>query len=258
MEFHCAAGGGGGYELGFQLVGNILNLSSVNANVHFEVRPWMSNLPLWSLTYIWWYYFLIGLYRRFIGDGKQLLVSFFLLALLGEVTYKLYPTVLSLILIYSFILATGSYSCWCILHDDFKPKKVVGIVSAYIVIMAIHIIIFRKEFMSFSPSQHFLYPFCEIRHFGAATFLIVLAYVIKHLSLTRYFEIALKPFGVVASFSYALYVIHFSLRKPLMSIDIGTNTYLQLALAIIIICVVAYFMEVHFQQWVVGLFTKNK
>lgn len=107
----------GGYKPVIQLVGNILNLSSVNANVYFEVRPWMSNLPLWSLTYIWWYYLLIGLFKKFIGDGKKLLVVFFLIAILGEVTYKLCPTVLSLILIYSFILATGSYVCWCILYN---------------------------------------------------------------------------------------------------------------------------------------------
>lgn len=218
----------------------------------------MSNLPLWSLTYIWWYYLLIGLFKKFIGDGKKLLVVFFLIAILGEVTYKLCPTVLSLILIYSFILATGSYVCWCILYNKFNLKRVIGIAGAYIALMAIHALLFRNDFMSFSLSMHFQYPFCEIRHFGVATLVIVMIYIIKRCHLTRYFEIVFKPFGIVASFSYALYIIHFNLRKPLMSIDIGINSYLQLFCAILIICVIAYFMEVYLQKWIVGLFSKNK
>lgn len=247
----------GGYKSICQLVGNVLNLSSVNADVFFEVRPWMSNLPLWLLTYIWWYYFLIGLYKRFIGDGEKLIGVFLLIAIVGEVTYKLCPTVISLILIYSFILATGSYVCWCIMHEVFTLKRVFGIVGAYISIMAIHCLLFLNDFMSFTVSQHFQFPYCEIRHFGVATLLIVLIYVIKCFHLTSYFEIVFKPFGVLASFSYALYIIHFNL-KTLMSIDIGINPYLQLILTIIIICTIAYFMEVYLQKWVVGLFARNK
>ena len=219
---------------------------------------WMGNLPLWSLTYIWWFYVLIGIYKKFVQDGKNLLLTFGIIAIIGVITKRIYPTVLSDILLYSFILATGSYICWCCINNEFTFKRLIRILMVYILIMITHIALNYSKFTQFDITHHFQHPYFEIRHFAVAAFFILIIYIVRKVKLTHYIEICFKPFGIIASFSYALYIIHYCFIPKLMSINIGLNQSLQIIFTLFVFFVTSYILEVLLQRNLLNYIEKKK
>ena len=91
----------------WNLTGNLLMLqdvTSIKPNALFE--PFLDNIPLWSLSYEWWFYLIFYLFQNTFKKKASIIV--YILGVLATISYIPYPNFLNRELMYLVIWWVGA------------------------------------------------------------------------------------------------------------------------------------------------------
>ena len=198
------------------LIKNILMLQDwgeVKPNVLAE--PYLGNIPLWSLSYEWWFYMLyFPIVTRF-GNGSAFKQSLFVFALsiVMAALYVWHPNFLFRLLTYFGVWWAGVYLSD--LYMDGRHRSLKALMVPITAVASIAAVLIVPVFIAWQAGEDLLldkHPVLEFRHIFMALVFIV-GGVIWHRLRWVAFDILVKPFLIFAPISYVLYICH----EPLMA-----------------------------------------
>lgn len=244
------------------LLGNLLLLQDFG-----EGKPgvWVGtfggNLPLWSLSYEWWFYLMFFPIYHFVPVRYQLgLVA--TLSLTGLASYVVVPNQISLFLLYFISWWTGlefarTY-CAGVTPTFVTQRHSLAVLGGFCVVVPVAMIFLMP------PPTHWAYgvhPILETRHFWACLLLAVLG-LLWSKARWKYFSRVFGIFSFVAPVSYALYAFHYPLCVTSRQIGWLPASRLTELGAIALTFLLAYLVEIRLQRLIVSgsnrLFFKNK
>jgi peptidoglycan/LPS O-acetylase OafA/YrhL len=257
------------------LLGNLLMLQD-----DYDIKPgvlvgtYADNIPLWSLSYEWWFYLLFFPLRTKIPDWAQKYVVC-AGSVAAIVIYNLYPNQPSLFLAYFMIWWTGAE----LARSHLAGKRIrltlllplCGTVAAF-AIPAFRGLANDAELQSaFHSAGNALtgfahafpliqqafshHPVVELQHSGFA-----LVAILAGLAWSRFgwwgFNMTLGPFSKIAPISYGIYVLHYPILSAQFLRDLprGLEMIAYLSIALLF----ASFAEGPFQRWANGLFAGRR
>ena len=230
------------------LVGNIFMLQDFSAGKPgVWVDTFRGNVPLWSLSYEWWFYMMFFPIYSKVSDRFQLpLVT--ILSLVGLFGYAIWPNQVCLFLLYFIMWWTGvelarTY-CRGIRPTFYTQRGSVLVLATFcLFVPAVMLgLMARPEHLSFG-----FHPILEVRHFVACFIVLCLGLAWSELRW-RGFTIVFGVFSFFAPISYALYVFHYPLTVYTAYLGSLANPYLRAAIAVAISLLLAYCAEVPFQR----------
>jgi peptidoglycan/LPS O-acetylase OafA/YrhL len=194
---------------GHDLLGNLLmlqDLSFLKPGVWFD--SYQGNLPLWSLSYEWWFYMLFIPMERCIGPRFRAptvaAVSMGALA-----WYWLAPAQPALYLLYFMIWWVGVEICRAYRTQlPLARPLVVPLAMLALVTAALGARVACAPTVDHHAESYGADPFLPFRHFLAACAIIAVGLVWRRFAL-RGFMAIFSIFSRLAPISYALYVIHY-------------------------------------------------
>jgi peptidoglycan/LPS O-acetylase OafA/YrhL len=233
------------------LIGNLLMLQDFNTGkpgVWFT--PFQGNLPLWSLSYQWWFYVMFFPIATRIPERYQR--PFVLaLSLVGFATYWAHPNRISLFLWYFIIWWTGAemaraYAAGIPLTLKSQRPVILSLGLACVpqVMATAWWVCIAHHHPNFG-----LHPILELRHFIAALNVVVVALALRS-GGRRFVEIASRPFGRVATISYGLYILHYPLCVKATYLDFIPSPLLVTVGYLVVAVCLAKFAEGAFQRQV--------
>jgi peptidoglycan/LPS O-acetylase OafA/YrhL len=191
---------------GFDIIGNFLLLQdfgSVKPGTWFY--PFLGNLPLWSLSYEWWFYLLFYPLIRLGTQTINLVYPVFLFSATSYGFYILFPNQISLICSYFIIGWIGVEMANLFLREStFTFKNMRPLFIALLGMVIIAAIPLFQEY-EFKPGY---YPFLMFRHFLSGVILLGIGVLWYRFKLI-YFNQILGFFSGLAPISYATYVLSY-------------------------------------------------
>ena len=193
----------------YELCGNILMLQD---NAFLKpgtwVNPFLGNLPLWSLSYEWWFYMMFfPILNSAIFKSKYRIHIITIFSAISYLIYLAYPNQASLICSYFIIWWSGVELAHIYIHQQRfsfnRIKPILISLAVMITLTAVNVIV-KKDF------RLGYYPFLLFRNFGAS-FLIILLGWLWYRQKMRFFSQILGVFAILAPISYGLYVSHFTI-----------------------------------------------
>ncbi len=233
------------------LLGNLFMLQDFGL---YKPGVWIDtfngNLPLWSLSYEWWFYMMFFPIYRFVPARFQLpLVA--MISFLGLGTYIAFPNQLSLFALYFILWWTGlefarTY-CQGIKPTFATQLPSLSVLGLFCVLVPVGMFFLMPPSPVPSPGFH---PFLETRHF-LACFVFSIAALLWSSARWKYFSSLFGIFTWVAPISYALYAFHYPLCVISRNIpEVGHTLIFQMA-AIALTFALAYLVEVVLQKGIV-------
>ncbi|MBO9699679.1 MAG: acyltransferase [Sporocytophaga sp.] len=228
------------------LIGNLLNLQDFSAGKPgVWVDPYYGNLPLWSLSYEWWFYMIfwiiikISITRQFIG---VLAIS-----MVGFISYSIFPNSASLILTYLIVWWTGAELAKLYLIKGFIRYKDIGpiLIGLSIVSLMLLIPVIRYP----GSLQIGLHPVLELRHFLGSIFFIVIAITWQHFKFLG-FDLIFGIFSRIAPISFGIYIFHYPLVKGISYLPINFPIYIKILIVLLFVGGFSYLMEMKFQKYI--------
>jgi peptidoglycan/LPS O-acetylase OafA/YrhL len=236
-------------------VGNLLMLQDTGNKPGTFVYPFLHNHALWSLSYEWWFYMLflpilslLGWLRRRYGYSGPSIYPVGVLSLLAYVAYLLFPNHMLLIVSY-LVLWWAGVACaeiYC-RGEQFSFQALKPIYLCLLGMAALTLLPLRELFgpraTAFNVND---YPFIDFRHYGFAVFgMVVLQFrfLFKGLNLSA----PLRWFSALAGISYGLYCVHFPVLR--LQLPFIHNLWLEYAVKLVIILLLAYLLEMKMQPW---------
>lgn len=188
---------------------NLLQLQGLDRSPGQWVDCYMGNEPLWSLSYEWWFYVLF--FGVFVGTrdrpGHRAWWALGISAV-GFASDVLLPNPLSLVASYFVLWWLGAEMAtqWVdsgriTLRGQSKALLGAGILT---VCWCVHAVVVARYAGSFDPYHH---PGITARHFVTTMLVVGVGWVWMRMRGVG-LDVLLRPFGAVAPFSYALYVMH--------------------------------------------------
>jgi peptidoglycan/LPS O-acetylase OafA/YrhL len=225
------------------LFANIFNLQDFETGKPGVWFPAFSgNLPLWSLSYEWWFYMLFYPIYKFVPEGKQMLVVL-LCSLAGLASYYLFPNQISLFLLYFIIWWSGVELGKIFLHkEEYTLKRTCFIWSS--LMLFILLLFFAFYFDSKENLQFGLHPVLEIRHFSAAFLFVITGILwsrIKFMGI-QVFDV----FKMIAPISFALYIYHYPLLV-ILQLPAGGSVLVQKIVLFVVLIIFSFLMEIKLQ-----------
>lgn len=211
------------------LLGNLLMLQDLRDGTRpgALVEPYMGNLPLWSLSYEWWFYMLYFPLVTWVRDFGWSTLLVFGASLAAAIAYTLVPVYVLRLLMYFAIWWSGAClaETWLVKQRigfrDALPAMIgLGGVS---LILLINLAGWLKQGNSLEVGFH---PFLELRHISFALLLMVAAIVWAKLDWIG-FDWLVWPFVAFAPISYALYISHIHLMQKATWLSFLGNPYLE-------------------------------
>ena len=193
----------------------------------------MKNWPLWSLSYEWWFYMLYFPVQRFLRHAperqKHLALA---ISLTGFSTNLVWPNPLSHVASYFVIWWFGVELARSYLKDGtvtfsrmrfpLAALSTLGLLAGLLTLLA----------WSRGELDWYRHPAITLRHFVTTLGIIAIGGLWYRTGLWG-FDKLLRPFAVVAPFSYALYVLHLPLIGALSHFGIHGTWGLPLVLPLI-------------------------
>ena len=233
-----------------QILGNLFMLQDFQSG---KPGVWLSplggNVPLWSLSYEWWFYMMFFPVSKYIPENRRLdFVA--AISLLGYCSYQVAPNQISLFLMYFILWWSGVE----LARNHLAGVKLTLIsqwkLLTYLLLgtalLAMPVVASYVDRQVLSLGTH---PILEVRHFSACFFLLTLGLVWKNLKWIGFIAL-FKPFSTIAPISYAAYVFHYPIVAVVLSASLFDNLFLNCTLAVFATVIVSYLAEVHFQRLV--------
>lgn len=226
------------------LLGNIFMLQDWGfSRPNVIVEAYMDNGPLWSLSYEWWFYMLyfpLANMGLSVANRDRLV---FLIAIACACLYLFYP---------HYFVRVGMYlAIWWAgvrLADAYIDQKLVFIrthiptiltLSTIVAVLFLNVLLLRSQGVSLTLGR---YPIIEFRHVLFATVAFIASLIIHRIGW-RWFDVATRPFLLIAPVSYALYVVHVPLARHGEYLEFISNPYVEWAGYIAVTFLVAYLIE---------------
>lgn len=213
------------------------------------VEPFCSNLPLWSLSYEWWFYVAFAL--LFASDRLSMTLRRYVVAavaILGSLLFLLYPAQPFLFASYFALWWAGLELCLEFMQHketSFQGQKFsMLLLAGCAAIWAIPVV---QAHASQVPVIWGREPFLQLRHFGAGITFLTLAILASRVTLVP--GAVIRIFGYAAPLSYGLYASHQPIIDLLRKLALGGG--LTLAATILVAFVVAYLLEIVIQPRIV-------
>lgn len=227
-----------------ELFGNLFLLQDFSTlKPGIWVRPFLGNLPLWSLSYEWWFYMMFyPLYRILPRDPRRIYLVLFV-SMLAYTGYTTAPNYAALVLSYFIIWWAGVESAAVFLKDEkftFQNTKHI-LLSLFLMMLFTIIPVLGADNIRFG-----YYPFLMFRHFFTAFAVVgigLLWYQIKLKNFDRIFGI----FTGLAPISYGLYIFHYPILIQWKPEDYISNFGLVLGLKLVLLVGLAYLTEIVLQ-----------
>jgi peptidoglycan/LPS O-acetylase OafA/YrhL len=230
----------------FELFGNFFMLQDVAfLKPGTWVEPFLGNLPLWSLTYEWWFYMLFFVAYKFIFQSPY---RFYIIAFFSVVAYSIYwmfPNQLSLILTYFSIWWSGIELADLYIHKkelNFSRLKPILLILASLSLVSFIPVLYAEEI------RLGFYPFLIFRHFTFALLSVFTIWLVIKFKMDKYNHM-IAPFAKIAPVSYGLYIFHFPLLVQFQGFTFVPDILDEL-LKIIILVTLVFIVEVKLQPMV--------
>jgi peptidoglycan/LPS O-acetylase OafA/YrhL len=224
---------------GWTLVGNLLMLQDVfKPNV--ICGCFLGNLPLWSLSYEWWFYMLF--YIVTIKAKKHDSKIVYSAGVLAAISYLFYPNFVNRELMYFVIWWVGADMAKVYLannHITFKSMaSQLAIVTLVVFILALNIKINSTPSATLGVS-----PFLELRHFAFALIAVLGAITWQKMKWIG-FNQTVGLFTFIAPISFGIYISHWFLIANAHYLDnVIQNVYSRYIIYIIVCVAFSYLIE---------------
>lgn len=242
----------------WELFGNIIMLQD---NAFLKPGVWFDtfckNLPLWSLSYEWWFYmayFVIMIVFRKHVPNQRFVV--FTVSIVGILIYISVPNQICLIAGYFYLwwagvelcneyVATGNVT-WKRQLVNFSLLAMVGIFWSIPVWISI------RNGESLLPGVS---PILQLRHCLATLALLAFGMLWRQFGL-RGFSTIFGLFERLAPISFSVYLLHLPIKR-IVEISLSDVTvYVVFCVTLIVVIPLCYLLEVKLQKRINGLFDK--
>jgi len=243
------------------LVGNFLMLQDDKAQPGLIVPTYLNNVPLWSLSYEWWFYimffplFIYVIKKRHFGTMPDIYLVLGI-SLIGWCLFLLWPNHLFLIVTYFLIWWSGVACAEIYLkYQDFQLKTLMPvIISVSIMSLAIALPVLNGYLLKHETLAEInaAYPISTYLHYYLDTLMFLVIGLIWWKFKLVGFDLLLKGFKILAPISFAIYIIHFPfiwLNLPFIH-----NFYLLNLVKLALILLTAYLLEIKMQPLANKLF----
>lgn len=235
-----------------QLLGNVFmlqDISSAGGKPGVWITPFCGNLPLWSLSYEWWFYMMFYPIYRYIPERLQVhLVA--VLSLFGFITFTIHPNQPSLFLMYFFLWWSGAEIARSYLAGDRLSITSQGRTLCYLALLTCLVAMpVMSAVVHHQPLSFGIHPVLEFRHFAACLLFLVIGLLWARMRWVG-FRLLFGVFALIAPISYALYVFHYPLAVTASYLSGIDSSLLQLIGYVTITLAAAYLAEIPFQNWI--------
>ena len=232
-----------------QLFGNLFMLQDHPERPGWAVMPFGGNMPLWSLSYEWWFYMMFYPINRWVSARRQKHLVLGLCAT-GMLVNLFYPNSFCWFLVFFIIwwagvemarefAATGDVT-WQ------RQKSMVLLLGLPLVWYGI---ISWHWWQQGQPLHFITFPLVEFRFFLLTMVFIGLFFIWKKPAFIG-FNQTVGRFYRVGAISYALYLVHYPVICGLRLFGGEKYFYPDLALRIVVVFVLAWLAEGIFQKWI--------
>ena len=229
-----------------RLGGNLLMLQDVvTQKPHVICGVYMSNGPLWSLSYEWWFYMLFFLLVTKIKSDR-LNVWIAVITISAAFSYLFYPFFLNRILMYFAIWWIGVRFAQTYLNKEvFSIKKMLPYGAVLLIITAILglNLYLNRDAIETYQFRYSAFPIIEFRHFAFA-FLVMFGAIIWQNMHWFAFDRIFGIFKYIAPCSYVIYISHTYLVVHATYLSFLNNRVLELILYIIVMIAFSFLVEV--------------
>ncbi len=228
------------------LFGNLLMIQQASEMWRYPVpfSPFLGNLPLWSLSFEWWFYMIF-----FVASVKlKTRASYYVYAagMIASLAYLFYPSFAVRELMYLAIWWAGAdVAKLYISQQGISIKNMAApfvALSFITLILAINILLYHQN----HPGAELTLvttPLVEVRHFGFSAVALAVAIVWRKLNWIG-FRYTFGPFEVLAPISFCLYISHWFLVSYATYLNnFISNIYLRSAVYFAVCCVFCYLVE---------------
>jgi len=237
------------HDVWTSLAGNLAMLQDHSGRPGGWFAPFSENMPLWSLSYEWWFYMMYFPIHNRIPPNRQkyLVIS---LGFLGQGIQIFWPNPLCHFLILFPIWWLGVE-----IAKEFISKKFITLQGQVHYLLLLFLPLFYHALVNFQwladgkKISFITYPFVDLRYFASTIGLFGIALIWQRTKFLGYSKI-FQPFIRVATFSYALYVLHYPIICNLRFIPGDHWFYPDLILRIAFSFGIAIIAERVIQPWI--------
>lgn len=239
----------------FNFIGNILMLQDVSSlKPNVIVNTFLGNLPLWSLSYEWWFYMLYFPIVKFFKNKSSNFV--YLIGICSAITYLYYPNFLNRELFYFVIWWSGVVLARVYVNNnEIKFNDLKSLFSSLFIII---IILTVNVFLNYKGGTVGLSPILELRHFIFSFVIILVAlgwYKLKWIG----FNFTIGIFKKVAPISFGLYISHYFLISNASYLDsLIFDKNIKLLIYILNCVLFSYLIERIFYPFISNIFLIKK
>ena len=231
------------------LAGNIFMLQDHPDTPGNLIRPFADNMPLWSLSYEWWFYMMFFPINRWVPERWQKYLVFGLCGL-GLLANYFRPNPVAWFLVFFLIWWTGVE-----LAKEFLATGSITLArqKPMLLLLALPMLGFGLlawQWRHAGRPLHFItYPLVDLRYFSMAIVFVLLALLWKNRGFAG-FDRTLGRFGWLGGISYALYLFHYPVICDLRLFGSDTVFYLDLGLRILLAFALAWLAEAKLLKWI--------
>jgi peptidoglycan/LPS O-acetylase OafA/YrhL len=223
----------------WNLVGNLLMLQDVfKPNV--ICGCFLGNLPLWSLSYEWWFYILFYVVTMKVRKYDSKIV--YLVGIISAASYIVYPNFFNRELMYFVIWWVGADMARAYLANN--DITFTSMTSQLVTIALIALILALNVKINYTPAATFgVSPFIELRHFAFALVAIAGAILWQKLRWIG-FNQTIGLFTFIAPISFGIYISHWFLIAHAEYLDgVINNVYIKYTTYIAVCVTFSYLIE---------------
>ena len=232
----------------WDLMGNLLLLQdfgSVKPGTWFY--PFLGNLPLWSLSYQWWFYVLAYPIYRLLPEKNIRIYMVFLFSMISYIIYYFYPNQICLIFTYFPLEWLGlELGCLYFKYHKFTLQNT----RHCLICMGGMVFVTLIPIFLTSEIKLGYYPFLMFRHFLMALVFLgisIIAFQFNWKGRVKKLLNSLNIFTKIYPISYGLYVLHYPiLVKWGLRNYPGNNQihWVDFGLSLIGLIILSYFAEI--------------
>ena len=237
-----------------ELAGNLLMLQDFSeVKPGSWLKPFLDNLPLWSLGYECWFYLIFFPVYSFLPKLPYKIYFILAFCIISYLTYLTIPNHASLVISYFIIWWSGAEAAAVFTHQGrFTYKNMQPVIFSLLLMSVITVI----PVLSAEQIRFGYYPFLMFRHFFDAIVLILVGifwYKNGLVSFDRIFGV----FSKIAPISYSLYILQYPLLTKWYIGNATSALWGICAIKVTSILVLSYLIEIKLQPVVNQWFNKQ-